>query len=99
MVKQSTFFITVVVIVILWIISLIGMSFYYENKIKEVLQEKEDITILQDIEQQNEDAGLENVVVEWKFAKFIDSKHKKWYNLVGRKGECIIWNVKKVSQL
>ena len=64
MVKQSTFFITVVVIVILWIISLIGMSFYYENKIKEVLQEKEDITILQDIEQQNEDAGLENVVVE-----------------------------------
>lgn len=64
MVKQSTFFITVVVIIILWIISLIGMSFYYENKIKEVLQEKEDITILQDIEQQNEDAGLENVVVE-----------------------------------
>lgn len=64
MVKQSTFFITVVVIVILWIISLIGMSFYYENKIREVLQEKEDITILQDNEQENEDAGLENVVVE-----------------------------------
>ena len=64
MVKQSTFFITVVVIIILWIISLIGMSFYYENKIREVLQEKENITILQDIEQQNEDAGLENVVVE-----------------------------------
>ena len=64
MVKQSTFFITVVVIIILWIISLIGMSFYYENKIKEVLQEKEDITILQDNEQENEDAGLENVVVE-----------------------------------
>ncbi len=64
MVKQSTFFITVVVIVILWIISLIGMSFYYENKIKEVLQEKEDITILQDNEQENEDAGLENVIVE-----------------------------------
>lgn len=64
MVKQSTFIITVVVIVILWIISLIGMSFYYENKIKEVLQEKEDITILQDNEQENEDAGLENVIVE-----------------------------------
>ena len=64
MVKQSTFFITVVIIVILWIISLIGMSFYYENKIREVLQEKEDITILQDNEQENEDAGLENVVVE-----------------------------------
>ncbi len=64
MVKQSTFIITVVVIVILWIISLIGMSFYYENKIREVLQEKEDITILQDNEQENEDAGLENVVVE-----------------------------------
>lgn len=63
MVKQSTFIITVVVIVILWIISLIGMSFYYENKIREVLQEKEDITILQDNEQENEDAGLENVVV------------------------------------
>lgn len=64
MVKQSTFIITVVVIVILWIISLIGMSFYYENKIREVLQEKEDITILQDNEQENEDAGLENVIVE-----------------------------------
>ena len=64
MVKQSTFIITVVVIVILWIISLIGMSFYYENKIREVLQEKEDITILQDNEQENEDVGLENVVVE-----------------------------------
>lgn len=64
MVKQSTFIITVVVIVILWIISLIGMSFYYENKIRDVLQEKEDITILQDNEQENEDAGLENVVVE-----------------------------------
>ena len=64
MVKQSTFFITVVIIVILWIISLIGMSFYYENKIREVLQEKEDITILQDNEQENEDGGLENVVVE-----------------------------------
>ena len=33
MVKQSTFIITVVVITILWIISLIGMSFYYENNI------------------------------------------------------------------
>ena len=64
MVKQSTFIITVVVIIILWIISLIGMSFYYENKIREVLQEKEDITILQDIEQENEDIGLENIIVE-----------------------------------
>jgi preprotein translocase subunit SecG len=64
MVKQSTFIITVVVITILWIISLIGMSFYYENKIREVLQEKENITIVQDIEQKNEDTGLENVIVE-----------------------------------
>ena len=64
MVKQSTFFITVVIIIILWIISLIGMSFYYENKIREVLQEKENITILQDIEQQNEDEALKNIVVE-----------------------------------
>ncbi len=64
MVKQSTFIITVVVIVILWIISLIGMSFYYENKIRDVLQEKEDITILQDVEQQNEDEALKNIVVE-----------------------------------
>ena len=64
MVKQSTFIITVVVIIILWIISLIGMSFYYENKIREVLQEKENITILQDIKQQNEDEALKNIVVE-----------------------------------
>ena len=64
MVKQSTFIITAVVITILWIISLIGMSFYYENKIREVLQEKENITIVQDIEQKNEDTGLENVIVE-----------------------------------
>ena len=64
MVKQSTFIITVVVITILWIISLIGMSFYYDNKIREVLQEKENITIVQDIEQKNEDTGLENVIVE-----------------------------------
>ena len=64
MVKQSTFIITVVVITILWIISLIGMSFYYENKIREVLQEKENITIVQYIEQKNEDTGLENVIVE-----------------------------------
>ena len=64
MVKQSTFIITVVVITILWIISLIGMSFYQENKIREVLQEKENITIVQDIEQKNEDTGLENVIVE-----------------------------------
>ena len=64
MVKQSTFFITVVIILILWIASLIGMSFYYENKIREVLQEKENITIVQDNKQEDMDTGLKNVVVE-----------------------------------
>ena len=59
MVKQKTFIITISVLILIFLTITIGMKFYYESKIKEAIEEKESIVILND-----EITGLENVIVE-----------------------------------
>ena len=59
MIEKKTFIITIVVICIIFIAALVAEIFYYEGKIQSI-EESKNIVIIRE----EEETGLENVIVE-----------------------------------